>query len=176
VRQLPRSKLVKRSVGCLVIIVAVLFVGRIIYRLNSGESATERLNRLAQLPPEAAYDLSAARLALLRRIPVGTNEQDVYAVLEQSGAIGQERVVVTPIPVLTPDPKATFPVYVARLPGARWGPMTYYPKDEAGVIHCFITGDGSPFGFGVDLLYVRFWLDKQGMLHDITVDDRSRSL
>lgn len=165
----------KRNLGCTILIVAILFVvGGIVYRVNSGESAMERLNRLAQLPPETAYDLSAARLALLRRIPVGTSEQAIYAVLEQSGAIRQDRAPVTPLPVITPDPKATFPAYIAQLPAAQWGPLTYYPKDAVGTIHCFIYGDR--FGVGVDLLYVRFWLDTQGTLQDITIRDDSRSL
>jgi hypothetical protein len=166
----------KRDIAVfLSLLLGIILIGSCtIYVLNSGKSATARLNHLAQLAPNTPFDPGTARMALLRVIPPNSTEAEIYAFLDRHGAIGQDSLSLTPIPVLTPNPHATFPVYVAQLPSKSFGPIIYYPKDNVGVIHCFISSD--QFLYSGGLYYVRFWLDDQEKLRDITVVDDSRSL
>jgi hypothetical protein len=132
--------------SCLVL--ALLGSG-LIYVLNKA-SARENLYRLAQIPHETPFDPNVVREDLLRLVPVGTGEQDVYAFLEQHGAVNAVRSSV--------------------------GAITYFQKDAANVIHCFVVSDQGRIGYVGDQFHIRFILDDHGTLADITVEDASRSL
>src|SRR4051794_31517341 len=70
------------------ILLCIVCVGGVIYPVAlqvTRPSARDALDRFARMPPGHPDDLGIIRQVLLRDVPVGTTERNIYAFIQQRG-------------------------------------------------------------------------------------------